>query len=269
MLKKREINLKHRAFLSAGLGAIVVISSLIYMFFNTVTAVDGKTITFLSEDGLKITADTYIAHDLTSVPLIIMFHQAHWSRGEYLETAPRFNELGYNCVAVDLRSGDEVLGIKNQTAENAQERGKSTRYIDALQDVKAALSYARRKYNASRIIAMGSSYSAGLVLKIAGDYPHLVDGIIAFSPGEYFVNDGQPHDWVERSAKKIKTPVFIASARKERNRWISIYKSINTASKISYIPVSKGKHGSRALWKRYPDSEGYWRVMETFLKSFF
>jgi len=239
------------------------------MFLNIVTDVDRKAITFLSEDGLKISAETYLAHDIAKVPLILMFHQEYWSRGEYLETAPRFNKLGYNCIAVDLRSGGKVLDVSNQTAEEAQKKGKSTRFIDALQDVKAALSYAKQKYNAPGVIAMGSSYSAGLVLKVAGDNPHLVDGIIAFSPGEYFVEDGQPHDWIERSAAKISAPVFIASARKERSRWLGIYKSINTATKMSYIPVSNGKHGSRALWERNTDSEGYWSVMETFLKSFF
>ena len=33
-------------------------------------------------------ADLYIAHD-ASAPFILLFHQAGWSRGEYLEIAPK------------------------------------------------------------------------------------------------------------------------------------------------------------------------------------
>lgn len=269
MLKKKKIDWKQRLLPVAAVCLVAGIGPFIYMFFNYVTAVDNKTIRFPSEDGLTITADTYLPHDAESTPLILMFHQANWSRGEYLETAPRFNALGYNCLVVDLRSGNKVLGVANETYRLALETGKETRFVDAMQDVKAALSFARQKYKASRVIAMGSSYSAGLVLKVAGDYPHLVDGVIAFSPGEYFVKEGKPHDWIEKSVAQIAIPVFIASARKEKHRWLEIYKSINTETKMSYIPVSTGQHGSRALWERFPDSEGYWRVVKTFLKSFF
>jgi dienelactone hydrolase len=219
--------------------------------------------------SLQAGTDSYFAHDIAKVPLIVMFHQANWSRGEYRETGPRFNERGYNCLAVDLRSGNKVLGIVNQTARRAREAGKKTRYIDAMQDIKAALAYARSKLNPPLLLVLGSSYSAGLVLKIAGDYPGLVDGILAFSPAEYFTRDGMPYDWVINSAKNITVPVFITSARKEKSRWSDIYEAINTSSKFSYIPVTKGKHGSRSLWSRFEDSEGYWRVIDTFLKSFF
>ena len=254
------------------LGCLVLLLLVVlffYTFFNAVLADSTPTISFPSLDGLEITADTYISQEAGKTPMVIMFHQAHWSRGEYREAGPRFNEMGYNAIAVDLRSGNEVLGIVNQTALRAREKRKKTRYIDAMQDVRAALAYARSRYHPTRLLAIGSSYSAGLLLKAAGEYPGLVDGIILFSPGEYFTDEGMPHDWVSQSARKITIPVFITSARQEKSAWAEIYHAINTKSKFSYIPITNGQHGSRSLWSRFEDNEGYWRVIDTFLKSFF
>ena len=142
-----------------------------------------QTITFASLDSLPVTADTYLAHD-TDAPLIVLFHQAGWSRGEYREIAPKLNQLGFNCLAVDLRSGGGVRGVANQTAAAASDAGYSTTYIDALPDIIAALRYSRSRFNPKQIIAWGSSYSAALVLKVARDEPALVDGVLAFAPGD-------------------------------------------------------------------------------------
>ena len=269
LMRKQKTNWKRRLYLCSGLPCITVLTAFVFLFFNIVTAEDTTTILFPSEDKLSITADVYIAQKATQTPLIVMFHQASWSRGEFNETALRFNKMGYNCLTVDLRSGHKVLGVINQTARRAKQEGKKTRFIDAYQDVRAALSHARRTYPNSKIIALGSSYSAGLLLKVAGEYPHLVDGVIAFSPAESFFKEGMPYNWVQDSAKKIKVPVFFTSARNERFRWKGIYDAIDTNSKLSYIPAAKGKHGARALWSKFEESEGYWQVIETFLKSFF
>ena len=70
------------------------------------------TIRFPSEDGLMVTADLYIEKNEKDAPFIILYHQAGWSRGEYAQIAPRLNALGFNCLAVDLRSGGKVNGPK-------------------------------------------------------------------------------------------------------------------------------------------------------------
>ena len=79
-----------------------------------------QMVTFFSSDGLTVTADLYLKDK--SYPFIILFHQANFSRGEYQETAPKLMKLGYNCLAVDLRSGKEVNFIKNETAAKAHEK---------------------------------------------------------------------------------------------------------------------------------------------------
>jgi len=73
-----------------------------------------QKVTFPSTDGLMLTADLYMPHPKTA-PFIVLFHQARWSRGEYREIAPKLNEMGFNCLAMDQRSGGEVNDVKNES----------------------------------------------------------------------------------------------------------------------------------------------------------
>jgi pimeloyl-ACP methyl ester carboxylesterase len=137
-----------------------------------------------------------------------------------------------------------------------------------LPDIIAALRYVRKQYNSNKVIAWGSSYSAALVLKVAGDHPELVDGVLAFSPGEYFSHLGKSKTWIQDSARKIKVPAFITSSKDEVIDWSSIYDAINSNDKRSFIPESAGSHGSRALWKKYDDNTVYWGAVTKFLNQF-
>lgn len=227
-----------------------------------------ETISFASGDGLEITADVYLAHAGKSTPFIVLFHQAGWSRGEYREIAPKLNALGFNCMAIDQRSGAAVNGVDNETVSRATAEGKGTTYVDALPDIVAALEHARSRYASGKLIAWGSSYSAALVLKVAGDQPSLVDGVLSFAPGEYFAKLGKPKDWIRSSARNIRSPVFITSARQEKQAWIGIYEVIPIKA-TSYLPSTAGNHGSRALWEQFSDSAGYWKAVKIFLHEHF
>lgn len=243
----------------------------VYLLILTTTpalASADDRINFNSTDGLLITADSYAPHSKNTTPLIVLFHQAGSSRGEYNEIAPELNKLGFNCIAVDLRSGEYSRGKDNETAIRASNKNLPTSYADALPDIIAALKYARKHYSSSKIIAWGSSYSAALVLKVAGDQPRLINGVLAFSPGEYFSHVGKSKTWIRDSAKNIKTPTFITSAKSEVADWSPIYDVIDAANRQSFIPETAGKHGSKALWKKYADSQAYWHAVTNFLAQF-
>ncbi|MDH7444838.1 alpha/beta hydrolase [Aquimarina sp. 2201CG14-23] len=236
-----------------------IITTLILLL--TVSIYGQKTIDFPSKDGLVITADVYDTKD--SDQFIILFHQAGWSRGEYLEIAPKLNSLGYNCMAVDQRSGGAVNGVKNKTKALAQKQGKQTEFVDAFQDIEAAVDYVKKTYNPKKIIIWGSSYSSALVLKYAGDNPEAVQGVLSFAPGEYFGKKG----FITKSAANIKVPVFITSAQNEKKNWSGIYEAIPEGKKQSFLPETKGNHGSRALWDKFSDSDAYWVAVKGFLKT--
>ncbi|MFT7484696.1 MAG: dienelactone hydrolase [Candidatus Paceibacteria bacterium] len=234
-----------------------------------VTAGEAKEIEFESADGLLITADLYQVSKDKRTPFIVLFHQAGWSRGEYLEIAPRLNEMGYNCMAVDARSGGTINEVKNATLARAEKKELGTTFVDALPDLVASLEHARKIYAQGKLIAWGSSYSSALVLKVAGDHTKLVDGVLSFAPGEYFERFGKPSTWIAASAKNIKCPAFITSATKERQNWQPIFDAIPKGKKHFYLPDTAGQHGSRALWEKFDDNGGYWEAVEVFLEGSF
>ena len=233
---------------------------------NATTCYSQEKLTFKSSDGVSVSADLYQMH-LDSAPMIILFHQAGWSRGEYLEIAPKLNHKGFNCIAVDQRSGNQVNNILNQTFKNARQVMKPTQYLDALPDMEAAIKFAREKFAHGKLLIWGSSYSAALVLKLAGDGVE-VDGVLAFSPGEYFKSYGKPSDYIGSSAKNINVPVFITSARSEKKSWWSIYEAIPSDQKKYFVPETSGNHGSRALWEKFYDQKAYWAEVDKFLSQF-
>ena len=238
---------------------------LILLMFSFVNATNKKTIEFKSLDNLLITADLYMIDEDVNRPFIVLYHQAQSSRGEYNDIALRLNTLGYNCMAVDLRSGKYSNGVKNQTYVQAVKNYKKTTYLNARIDIIASIHFARQY--SKNIIAWGSSYSASLLLKTIGEKPRYAKAILAFSPGEYFSMFNKPDDYIKNSAQKLQIPVFITSARNEVKDWEAIYHAIGQKYRKNFIPKSKGHHGSSALWPKYNSSSEYWTAVESFLKS--
>lgn len=229
-----------------------------------VAAQSPTTITFPSLDSLSITADVY-APLPPAAPFIVLFHQAGASRGEYREIAPRLVAMGFNCMAVDQRSGDAMNGVPDETARAANARHQPVSMLSARQDLEAALRYARSHYARGPLLAWGSSYSASLVLVVAGEDRGLVDGVLAFSPGEYFpVAPGRP-TLVTDAARAIRVPAFITSARSEEGDWRPIFAALDRSLRRAYVPEAEGRHGSSALWKTTPGQEGYWQAVRGFL----
>lgn len=238
----------------------------LFVFIIVSVQTKAQTIEFPSSDGIMITADSYIKHDL-SAPFILLFHQAGWSRGEYVEIAPKLNAMGYNCIAIDQRSGDEVNDIINVTHQNAENKQLEVGFPDALPDMKAAIAYVKEHYVKGKLILWGSSYSSALVLKLLGDEPNICDAGLSFAPGEYFERFGKTNDFIITSAKNIQVPIFITSAKDEKEYWWPIYQSINTTTKQYFLPESDGNHGSRALWEKFDDHDVYWTAVKKYLKS--
>ena len=227
-----------------------------------------ERVNFEAPDGVSIAADLYHKSLAAEAPMIVLCHQAGWSRGEYRQIAPRLNELGYQCLAIDQRSGGKVNAVVNETHRQAVAQKKTTEFVDAEKDIIAAIKWTRKNYPESKLILWGSSYSSSLTLRIAGENPELVNGAMAFSPGEYFGGQGKGGHWIENSAAKIKVPVFITSAKEEAVRWRAIFDAIPAVGKTSYVPKTDGNHGARALWTQFEDHTGYWSAVEQFLGQF-
>jgi dienelactone hydrolase len=216
-----------------------------------------KTITFPSLDGLTVTADLY--ESKKTDPYIVLFHQARFSRGEYKETAEKLLKLGYNCLAVDLRSGGEVNFVKNKTAEAAIAKGLPVEYMDAKQDMQAAIEYAF-KQSKKPVVIFGSSYSASLSLLLAKENKH-INAVIVFSPGEYFEKENMIRDTIRGLSK----PIFAASSSTEFPYMKELFSKVDQNNLTLFSPSKgKGDHGSKVLWTGGADSKEYWLSLMMF-----
>ncbi len=218
-----------------------------------------KKVTFPSRDGLIVTADLYVTND--TLPYMILCHQAGYSRGEYRETAPKFSKFGYNCLAVDLRSGQEVNVVENETAAAALKSNKPISYMDAEQDIVAAIEYAFKR-SGKKVILVGSSYSASLALKIAVANEK-VKAVLAFSPGEYFGDKLN----VKESIKNLDKPIFVASSKDEAPEVNKMIKDVKSSIKQQCTPIEQGVHGSKTLWKVNPNRNEYWLALFMFMRD--
>ena len=147
-----------------------------------VPSVAQEEVSFTTSDDVKVFAywqDSEPDHE-GDAPTILLFHMARASAlGEYQETADRLNAEGFNTLAVDLRSGSDRLGAPNKTSSGLSRTDYS--YCEAYPDLVAALEWVVERHKGA-VIAVGSSFSAALSIKLAADFPEKLAGVAAFSP---------------------------------------------------------------------------------------
>ena len=219
-----------------------------------------EKVTFLAGDGLRITADVYIENK--NNPFIILLHQANYSRGEYIDIAPRLVKLGFNCMAIDLRAGNKINFVENETAELARLQQKANTLYDAKADIEAAIRFVRG-YTQYPVILLGSSYSASLSLVVAAQN-NQVEAVVAFSPGEYF----SPDKFVKDEIKGLKKPLFIASSEHDFLYISAMLADIPIEFKTFYTSDGESVQGAKALWPDQNNSEECWFNLILFLNKF-
>lgn len=222
------------------------------------SAVEPSAVEFEAADGTRIYGRYYEASSPRAI--ILLFHQAESSKNEYATIAPRLVAEGYSALAIDQRSGGEMFGPN----ETVRALGHSAPYLEAKQDLEAALAFARNR--SLPIVLWGSSYSASLAIIVASEHPHDVRAIATFSPGEYFPENLSS---VRAAAKKIAVPFYVTSAISADE--VQAAKEILTASpakiRIQYLPKSGGVHGSSTLIasRNTSGAADNWRAVLDFL----
>jgi dienelactone hydrolase len=233
---------------------------IVIFYLMVIPTLGQQTVTFISADGVTVTADHYVSS--TQNPYIILLHQAGYSRGEYRETAPKLVNLGFNCLAVDLRSGNEVNFIKNLTALDAINKGMTTGYLDTRPDITAAIDFVFQR-SKKPITLLGSSYSASLAL-IEATENFKVKTVVVFSPGEYFGQELSVKETIER----IHLPILALSSLKEFPLMQELLDHIPQKHLTLFKPsLGEGIHGSRALWESNPNHKEYWMALTQFFSE--
>lgn len=220
-----------------------------------------EKIQFPSLDSLPVTANLY--HTSNEAPVIVLCHQARFNKFEYVGIAKTLYERGFNCLAIDQRSGGGIVEEFNDTFLEAKKRNKPVEFLDAEQDIIAAVNFAATKYN-KKVILWGSSYSSVLALYTAVDNQN-VRAVIAFSPGNYFESEKGS------LAQKLATfnkPMWVTSSKEEAGETTALLSKMKmTSGQMQFIPNSAGFHGSRALWKTSENNEEYWNSLNGFLNG--
>jgi alpha-beta hydrolase superfamily lysophospholipase len=222
-----------------------------------------RELSFAATDGLKVTADFYPSRRKLSRGMILLCHRAGWSRGEYKRIGPWLRDQGFGVIAIDQRSGGGVDGVVNETAKRARKKGLATDYLSAKPDIEGAIKFISEKFQVRRLILLGSSYSASLVLAITGEGKWPIAGVVAFSPGEYF----DDRRYVGKRARKIKVPTFVTSKRSEVKQHQRITKLIDDKVLTVFVPSSEGYHGARAVWHKTAATTHYRRALSDFLNK--
>jgi alpha-beta hydrolase superfamily lysophospholipase len=200
-------------------------------------------------------------------PLVILYHQARSNaRGEYENVVPRLIEAGYNVLAVDQRSGGSHLGSDNRTVAALPPGAKELPYCDAYPDLVAALRYAQAAGLRGPRIALGSSYSAGLVLRLAVEEADALAGVVACSPASgppMALCD--PGPWIPQ----VTLPALVLRPGSEMQRE-SVREQLaacREAGMQTYV-AEDGVHGASMLDPgRAADADATWRVLLEFLRS--
>ncbi len=227
---------------------------------NTETTFPEKII-FPSSDSLPISANLYHKND--SAPVIVLCHQAGFNKFEYVGIAKTLFEKGFNCLAIDQRSGGGIIEEFNETNLEAKKRKLPVEFLDAEKDITSAVNFAAKKYH-QKIILWGSSYSSVLSLYEAINNDN-VKAVIAFSPGDYF--DKEKGSLKEKLITFVK-PMFVTSSNEESKELkVMLSKMKMNANQTQFIPDSVGLHGSRALWKTSKNNEEYWNAINNFLEK--
>ena len=227
--------------------------------------VEVKKLTHKSSDGLELTADYYKARFPRERPIVVACHMAGSSRAEYADIAAELTKAGFFVLAVDLRSGGEHGGVKNETAERAQKAGKPVGYADAYADLVAAVAWARELHPRSKIALFGSSYSAALAIAYAGRVPDGVDAVCAFSPGKYI------EGWnLALEARKVVVPTYVTCGNgpEEQRHARPIFNALPKDVRSSFFPPDyiPAAHGAPTLMPEDPayrnrQWEPVWKVL--------
>jgi pimeloyl-ACP methyl ester carboxylesterase len=160
--------------------------------------------------------------------------------------------------------GDRFMG-HNQTA--AVLDADSLSYCDAYADLEAAFAYALSLEGIGKIIALGSSYSATLAVKLAVNHPELISRVLAFSPAS---GDSMTGCSVLPLAFQLRQPALFLRPKSEMS-FGSVAADLAAFADMGHeIYISSpGAHGSSMLVSERVEgnTSETWKTVLSFINS--
>lgn len=168
-------------------------------------------ITATSGDGVWIFGDLYRPSG-PNAKTVLLFHQAGGdARGELGDIARRLQREGFEVFAWDVRGGGDRFGSSNRTVA-ALQGAPPEGYCVAYPDLEAALSYAEAEGSGGSMYALGSSYSAALVIRLGAEHGNALAGVASFSPASGRMEECEVGAWLPRLGE---VPLMVFRPRSE------------------------------------------------------
>lgn len=167
-----------------------------------------RAVTFSSADGLVIHGTLANPCGGSPRPVVVLAHQMCTSRAEWSEPAHDWigalHARGVATLAIDLRGHGQSTrwpdGSTHDLCAEWEDEAAGERYAPMVEDVRAAVSFARTDARAPAVAIVGSSIGANSALVVFGDDPAIA-AAVALSPGLDY-RGIQPADAVLRAGAR-------------------------------------------------------------------
>ena len=149
--------------------------------------VSSDSVTYETEDGVRIVADWFVPPGVTNPPVVILLHEQDGTRAQWNGLIGILVEEGYAVLAPDIRGfGESQTVIRDGQAEPYV----SGAPVDAIQDVAAAIKWLKghSEVDSSRIAVIGARLGANLAYVSTGIFPE-VKAAVAITPDPYKEDD--------------------------------------------------------------------------------
>ena len=130
---------------------------------GSITDLGPNSVTYQTEDGVRIVASWFVPRDAKSPPVVVLLHEQDGTRAQWDPLVPVLVNAGYAVLAPDLRGfGGSTTIVRDGQEEPYQFANRP----DALLDVEAALKWlkSQREVDSGRVGVIGYSWRLGLLV---------------------------------------------------------------------------------------------------------
>jgi len=180
--------MKHAFLFSSGIGILVL--ALLFFFSreksqsplpNAMDAITYQKVNFLTQDGVTIAGNYYLAKD--SRAAVLFLHMKPATKESWDTLARALQGKGISSLAIDLRGHGESIKQKETVLDYRNFSYEERQKYEF--DVEAALEWLRKEgFSPPSIRLAGASIGANLTLQALARHPEIKRGA-ALSPGNY------------------------------------------------------------------------------------
>lgn len=197
------------------LRSIGVVSAVLFVVAPA-QALEPKTVTFKTVDGVSIVADFYPPAGQTSSPVAILLPMYRHDRHTWAPLVPHIHEAGFAVLAIDPRGhGESVKPGEMDLVRRVLDRDP-TLFRAMYRDVFAAYDFLARQPNCdlTRVALVGASVGCSVAIDYASR-DRSVDVVVCLSPGENYLGvDSRTH--MKKFAEYGQRAILLVAAPQER-----------------------------------------------------